>query len=361
MRDVTHNQVTCKDLPEAEISQLVETENTRLEHGCSDDADKRYAEDASSLFMVEAQDGAGDSPGEGVEEVALCIPSHPLHGLSPSPRHLLPYCTSRSPQLSVSEEPFTTFVPVVEVPFYTEGIEHSGGSSGTQLSPRSDVILSAMTTISQEGLNDLGVNLSPLLSPQGILLSPEGYLTGDHNIAVLFGNREAVDTDHMNLNCCGMDEEVISGLCTDMTSIAASVEVTTDQSMKEKSSGNGIQRRSPRFRNASSSAQTVPSVSPEQVSYLKPKSPRARNRRVLRENSNFKESKSPMGGLESTGRKRLKDRSPKQSRHHCDENVASVTRLNRTPPGRVSDVILSRRKKTPSPRGGLVTKRTRRV
>lgn len=220
------------------------------------------------------------------------------------------------------------------------------------ISPQRDVLLSAMTTISHEGLSDLGVTLSPLLSPLEILLSPGGDHGEESTIAVVVEDASSAAEENVVVS-----SGVMSDICTDMTSVAASVEVTTDQRKKWSSPSNGRTRRSPRTR----AAQTVPSVSRLQVDDSKQSTPRRRGRRVLQDHSNFEDVRSPVVDSRRGRRRKLKDRSPQQSAQAADENSGFAANISRTPPGRVSGVILSGGRKTPSSRGGEGAKRMRHI
>lgn len=272
--------------------------------------------------------------------------------------------TPRSPDESNSQEPLTRLIPVVEVPGYTGSGEYVNVLHEGNISPDRDVFLSAMTTISQDCLSDLGVTLSPLLSPLGILLSPGGDRNQDSTITVLVESKDDADKDETILNSgfeenCHVPSGLISGICTDMTSIAASVEVTTDQRDKQTPLSTGKTRRKSR------TAQIVPSVSPLQASENDSthSTPRCRNRRALQDHSNFEDAKSPVLNDGRRHQRKLKDQPPKQPfDDDADENFAfAASSQSRTPPGRVSGVLLTGKRKTSSSRGGVGTKRGRRI
>lgn len=311
-----------------------------------------------SIDSADANEG-----GVTVEEVPLSIPFQQIQFVAVDQSDETPVLTPRSPDEPLSEEPLTRLIPVVEVPGYTESGEYVNVVHEGHISPHRDVFLSAMTTISQEGLSDLGVTLSPLLSPLGILLSPGGDLSQESNITVLVESKEGADVEEIISNP-GIEENdhvssgVVSGICTDMTSIAASVEVTTDHRDKRTPLSTSKTRRKPR------PAQIVPSVSPLQANEdgSTPSTPCCRNRRVLQDHSNFEDAKSPVGSDGRGRQRKLKDHSPKQSfRDDADENFAFAASQSRTPPGRVSGVLLTGKRKTPSPRGRVGTKRGRRM
>ena len=229
-------------------------------------------------------DSAGtNEEGVTVEEVPLSIPFQQIQFLTVEQSDDTAVLTPRSPDESNSQEPLTRLIPVVEVPGYTGSGEYVNVLHEGNISPHRDVFLSAMTTISQDCLSDLGVTLSPLLSPLGILLSPGGDRNQDSTITVLVESKDDADKDETILNSgfeenCHVPSGLISGICTDMTSIAASVEVTTDQRDKQTPLSTGKTRRKSR------TAQIVPSVSPLQASENDSthSTPRCRNRRACK-------------------------------------------------------------------------------
>lgn len=295
-----------------------------------------------------------------VEEVPLQIPFQQIQFLAVEPSDDNPVLTPRSPDEPYSQEPLTRLIPVVEVPGYTESGEYVSVVHEGSLSPHRDVLLSTMTTISQEGLTDLGVTLSPLLSPLGILLSPGGDPSQESTIAVLMESKEGGDTDEAIQDNSDAASGVISGSCTDMTSIAASVEVTTDQTEKRTSLTTSKTKRKSR------PAQIVPSVSPLQASSeddSTPSTPRCRNRRVLQDQSNFQDARSPVGVDRRGQQKKVKEHySSRESFHdEADENFVFAASQSCTPPGRVSGVVLTGKRKMSSSRGKVGTKRGRRI
>ena len=294
-----------------------------------------------------------------VEEIPLQIPFQQIQFLAVEQSDDNPVLTPRSPEEPYSQEPLTRLIPVVEVPGYTENSEYMSVVHTGHLSPHRDVLLSAMSTISQEGLTDLGVTLSPLLSPLGILLSPGGDPSQESTIAVLVESKEGGDTDEAIQDNSHVPSGVIPGSCTDMTSIAASVEITTEQSEKRASLTTSKTKRKSR------PAQIVPSVSPLLASSedgSTPNTPRCRNRRVLQDQSNFKDARSPVGVDRRGQQKKVKTHSPKESFHdEADENFVFAASQSCTPPGRVSGVLLTGKRKMPSSRGKLGTKRGRRT
>ena len=260
------------------------------------------------------------------------------------------------PEQPSSQELRTRLIPVVEVPAFTNDSVFSGKSHEVQKSPQQDSFLSAVTTISQESLSDLGVTLSPLLSPLGILFSPEGDRRQDPTNAVVVESTE--DTEAISSSSTDpASNDVMSSICSDMTSIAASVEVTTAQ-MSKRTLQNSKTRKSPR----SSSIQIVPSLSPQLVDESKRSISRFNDRRVLQDQSNFDEANLPLIGNGRGRRRKLKDRSPELAFvDHTDENFCFATDQSCTPPSRVSGVLLTGKKKTPSSRGRVAAKRGRRM
>ncbi|KAJ7321502.1 hypothetical protein OS493_034556 [Desmophyllum pertusum] len=267
-----------------------------------------------------------------VEELPLPIQFQQIQFLAVDQSDENPVLSPHSPNGPQSEEPHTRLIPVVEVPGYTESSEYLG--------------------VTQGGLSDLGVALSPLLSPLGILLSPGGDRNQESTITVVLESKEGANAEE--------NVHVMSGICTDMTSIAASVEVTTDQRDNRTSLSTSKTRRSSKSR----PAQIVPSLSPLQAGEddSTRNTPRCRNRRVLQDHSNFEDARSPVIGEGRGRRRRLKDHPPKQRLHgDADENSAFAANQSRTPPGRVSGVLLGGKRKTPSPHRGVGTKRVRRI
>lgn len=292
-----------------------------------------------------------------VEEVPLSLPFQQVQLLAVDQRGKNPVLTPRSPDEPQSKEAHTKLIPVVEIPGHTESGEYLNEVDEAHMSPQWDVLLSAMTTISQEGLNDLGVTLSPLLSPLGILLSPGEDRCQEPTITAVVEGEESAEAEETFSNSGTEDDSFassvgMSGICTDMMSIAASVEITTEERVKSVSLSTGKTRRKLR------PAQIVPSVSPLQDSDdgLTSGAPR---RAILQDHSNFTDAKSS-GTDKGKGRqRRLKDHSPNDN---ADENCAIVANQSRTPPGRVSGVLLTgKRKNSRSPRGGVGTKRGRRL
>jgi len=306
-----------------------------------------------------------DTNDEGVtvEEVPLPIPFQQVQLLGADQRDKSPVLTPRSPDELQSKEPHTRLIPVVGIPGCTENGEYLNVVDEGHTSQQWDVFLSAMTTISQECLNDLGVTLSPLLSPMGILLSPGEDHSQKPTIRAVVECEESAGAEQA-LSDSGTEDDSfaasggMSGVCADMTSIAASVEITTEERDKSLSLSTGKTRRKSR------PAQVVPSVSPLQVGDdgLTCRTPRSRDRAILQDQNNFTDAKSPMGGDGKGRQRRRKDHSPKQSfNDNADENSAIVANQRRTPPGRVSGVLLTGKRKTSrSTRGGVVTKRGRR-
>ena len=297
-----------------------------------------------------------------VEEVPLPIPFQHVQLLAVDQRDKNPVLTPRSPDEPQSKELHTRFIPVVEIPGHTESGEYLNEVDEAHMPPQWDVFLSAMTTISQEGLNDLGVTLSPLLSPLGILLSPGEDRSQEPTITAVEEGEESAEAEQVISNS-GIEDDCFAssvgmpGICSDMTSIAASVEITTEERDKRVSLSTGKTRRKSR------PAQIVPSVSPLQVSDdgLTSGTSQSRNRAILQDHSNFTDAKSSGTGEGKARQRRLKDHSTKQSHNdNADENSAIVANQSRTPPGRVSGVLLKgKRKNSRSPRGGVGTKRGR--
>lgn len=322
-----------------------------------------------SVLAIDSVDT--NEEGVTVEEVPLPIPFQQVQFLAVDQSDKNPVLTPRSPDEPQSEEPHTRLIPVVEIPGYTESGEFLNVVDEGHMSPHWDVFLSAMTTISQDGLSDLGVTLSPLLSPLGILLSPGENCSQEPTIMAVVESKESAEAEETISNSVIEDDSfassvVMSGICTDMTSIAASVEITTEE--RDKSASLSISKT----RRKSRPAQVVPSVSPLQASDdgLTCRTPRSRNRAILQDHSNFTDAKSPVVGDGKGRQRRLKDHSPKQSfNDNADENSGSPARSpaivasqSRTPPGRVSGVLLTgKRKSSRSPRGGVGTKRGRRI
>ena len=298
-----------------------------------------------------------------VEEVPLSIPFQQVQLLAAGQSDKTPVLTARSPDEPLSNEPHTRLIPVVEIPGYTESSEYLNVADEDHKSPQWDVFLSAMTTISQEGLNDLGVTLSPLLSPLGILLSPGGDRSQGSSITAEVECEESTEAEDI-LNSAFEDDNFacsggMSGICTDMTSIAASVEITTEERDKSAYLSTSNTGRKSRL------SQVVPSVSPPQVSDdgLTCRTHRSRNRAILQDHSNFTDAKSSVDGGGKGRQRRLKDHLLRQSSNdNADENSAIVANQSRTPPGRVSGVLLKGKRKTArSSRGGVGMKRGRRI
>lgn len=294
-----------------------------------------------------------------VEEVPLSIPFQQVQLLAADQSDKTPVLTARSP-----DEPHTRLIPVVEIPGYTESSEYLNVADEDHKSPQWDVFLSAMTTISQESLNDLGVTLSPLLSPLGILLSPGEDRSQGSSITAEVECEELSTEAEAILNSAFEDDSLacsggMSGICTDMTSIAASVEITTEE--RDKS----VHLSTSNARRKSRPSQVVPSLSPPQVSEdgLTCRTHRSRNRAILQDHSNFTDAKSSVDGGGKGRQRRLKDHLLRQSSNdNADENSAIVANQSRTPPGRVSGVLLKGKRKTArSPRGGVGMKRGRRI
>lgn len=289
-----------------------------------------------ALVTIDCEDPNGDTVM--LEELPLSIPFQQIQ--------LLPMDASSvlNPQSPLLQASHPRLIPVVEVPAYTDSVEHLGAPHSEHISPRRDVLLSAMTTISHEGLSDLGVTLSPL----GILLSPGGDHSEESNVAVVVEGAEETVV---------VTSGVSPGSCTDMTTIAASVEVSTDHKKKRSSPSNGRSRKSP----GSRAAHIVPATSPVELSEAKPSISSCGKRRVLQDHSNFEDTRSPVGENGKARRRKQRNRSPEQFFKDGDENSVFAANQNRTPPGRVSGVILKGRRKAPSSRGGVNKKRIRRV
>ena len=317
-----------------------------------------YVGHEGSVVAIDSVDT--NEEGVTVEEVPLPIPFQQVQLLAMDQSDKNPVLTPRSP-----DEPQTRLIPVVEIPGYTESGEYLNVVDEAHMCSQWDVFLSAMTTISQEGLNDLGVTLSPLLSPLGIVLSPGEDLSQERTIPTLVEYEESAEAEEAISNSGTEDDSFassvgMSGICTDMTSIAASVEITTEERGKDASLSTRKTRRKSR------PAQVVPSISPLQVSDddLTCRTPCRRNRAILQDHSNFTDAKSSVVGEGKGRQRRFKDHSPKQSfTDNADENSAVVANQSRTPPGRVSGMLLTgKRKSACSPRGGGVgTKRGRHI
>ena len=321
----------------------------------TEELSKSFVNHEGSVVAINSLDNNED--GVTVEELPLPIPFQQVQLLAVDQRDKNPVLTPRSPDEPQSKESHTRFIPVVEIPGYTESGECLNEVDEAHMPPQWDVFLSAMTTISQEGLNDLGVTLSPLLSPLGILLSPGEDRSQEPTITAVEEGEESAEAEQAISNSgieddCFASSVGMSGICSDMTSIAASVEITTEERDKSVSLSTGkIRRKSP-------PAQIVPSVSP-----LQPSDDGSKNRAILQDHSNFTDAKSSGTGEGRGRQRRLKDHSPKQSYNdNADENSAIVANQSRTPPGRVSGVLLTgKRKNSRSPRGGVGTKRGRRI
>ncbi|XP_022783532.1 uncharacterized protein LOC111324277 isoform X2 [Stylophora pistillata] len=291
-------------------------------------------------------------------EFPLSVPLQQIHFLNTDQNDETSVLAFQSPDQLSSQELHTRLIPVVEVPAFTDDSVFPGKSHEVQTSPQHDSFLSAVTTISQEGLSDLGVTLSPLLSPLGILFSPGGDRRQDPAIAFLVESKEDTDADFA-ISSSSIDptsNDVMSSICSDMTSIAASVEVTTAQMGKSALRSSKI-RKSPR----SSSIQIVPSISPKLAVQSKRSSPRYRDRRVLQDQSNYEEANSPLIASGRGRRRNSNNRSPElASFDHTDENLCFAMDHSRTPPSSVSGVLLTGKKKTSS-RAREGTKRGRRI
>ncbi|XP_068741848.1 uncharacterized protein [Montipora capricornis] len=279
-----------------------------------------------------------------LEDMPLSIPFPQIQLQSSEGNNTSPVLTSQSTAESLSEHNHTRFFPVIEVPAFMPGGEDLGNSHDEQISPVQDVPLSAMTTISSEGLSDLGVTLSPT----GIPLSPGGDSAQSTTVLVVEDVRLGAEENVIAPN------GVIAGSCTDMTSIAASVEVTTNHRKKSTSPTFGRTKRRPTSR----AAQAVPSVSPLQVVNSSPCTPPGGNTNVLQDHSNFHNGKSNFGDQAQGKRRKLKrNRSP--SRPGFDENSPSASDQNHTLPGRVSGITDKERRKTRSSRVRENKKKTR--
>ena len=299
-----------------------------------------------TVFAVDCEYPDDDSVT--VEEVPLSAPFRQVQLLSVDLNDDTPVLTPQSPEEALSQELTPRLIPLVEIPSYTE----SGDSSRQDLFVS---VIDGVSTISQEGLSDLGVTLSPLLSPLGILLSPGGDIDHSHDptVAVLVDDlSSAVDGNMAGLNAG------VPGVCTDMTSIAASVEVTTDMQRKKGTAPSSARKRA---RSRKRPAQTVPSLSPQQPADIKSSTPCRRNRRVLQDNSNFEDLRSPVAGNKRGRRRKVKVGHSEQSFQGVDENSAFAVKQTHTPPRRVSGVILNTKRKTSSSSGSVEKKSTRRL
>lgn len=302
--------------------------------------------EGATVFAVDCEYPDDDSVT--VEEVPLSAPFQQVQLLSVDLNDDTPVLTPQSPEESSSQELTPRLIPLVEIPSYTE----SGDSSRQDLFVS---VIDGVSTISQEALSDLVVTLSPLLSPLGILLSPGGDIDQSHDptVAVLVDDlSSAVDGNMAGLNA------VVPGVCTDMTSIAASVEVTTDMQRKKETSPSSARKRA---RSRKRTAQTVPCLSPQQPADIRSSTSRRRNTRVLQDNSNFEDPRSPVAGNKRGRRRKVKVGHSEQSFQGVDENSASAVKQTRTPPRRVSGVILNTKRKTSSPSGSVEKKSTRRL
>lgn len=304
--------------------------------------------EGATVFAVDCDYPDDDSVT--VEEVPLSAPFQQVQLLSVDLNDDTPVLTPQSPpEESLSQELTPRLIPLVEIPSYTE----SGDSSRQDLFVS---VIDGVSTISQEGLSDLGVTLSPLLSPLGILLSPGGDIDHSHDPTVVLVDdvSSAVDGNMAGLNA------VVPGVCTDMTSIAASVEVTTDMQRKKGTAPSSARKRAC-ARSRKRTAQTVPSLSPQQPADIKSSTPCRRNRRVLQDNSNFQDPRSPVAGNKRGRRRKVKVGHSEQSFQGVDENSAFAVEQTHTPPRRVSGVILNTKRKTSSPSGSVEKKSTRRL
>ena len=305
----------------------------------TEDGPCSFVSPEGALLTIDCEDPNGDTVM--LEELPLSIPFQQIQLLPMAGSSVL---NPQSPGEPLLQESHPRLIPVVEVPAFTDSVEHLGAPHSDHISPRREVLLSPMTTISHEGLSDLGVTLSPL----GILLSPGGDHSQESNVAVVVEGAEETVV---------VSSGVPPAVCSDMTTIAASVEVTTDHREKSSSPSNGRSRKSP----GSREAQTVPSASPLQLAEYKLSVSSCGNRRVLQDQSNFEDAKSPVGDNGRGRRKKLRNSSPEQPFKDDEENSVFAANQNRTPPGRVSGVIVKGRRKAPSSRGGVVKKRIRRV
>ena len=300
-----------------------------------------------TVFAVDCEYPDDDSVT--VEEVPLSAPFQQVQLLSVDLNDDTPVLTPQSPEDSLSQELTPRLVSLVEIPSYTE----SGDSSRQDLFVS---VIDGVSTISQEGLSDLGVTLSPLLSPLGILLSPGGDIDHSHDPTVVLVDdvSSVVDGNMAGLNA------VVPGVCTDMTSIAASVEVTTDMQRKKGTAPSSARKRAC-ARSRKRTAQTVPSLSPQQPANINSSSPCRRNRRVLQDNSNFEDPRSPVASNKRGRRRKVKVGHSEQSFLGVDENSAFAVEQTHTPPRRVSSVILNAKRKTSSPSGSVEKKSSRRL
>ena len=303
--------------------------------------------EGATVFAVDCEYPDDDSVT--VEEVPLSAPFQQVQLLSVDLNDDTPVLTPQSPEESLSQELTPRLIPLVEIPSYTE----SGDSSRQDLFVS---VIDGVSTISQEGLSDLGVTLSPLLSPLGILLSPGGDIDHSHDPTVVLVDdvSSAVDGNMAGLNA------VVPGVCTDMTSIAASVEVTTDMQRKKGTAPSSARKRAC-ARSRKRPAQTVPSLSPQQPADIKSSTPSRRNRRVLQDNSNFQDPRSPVAGNKRGRRRKVKVGHSEQSFQGVDENSAFAVEQTHTRPRRVSGVILNTKRKTSSPSGSVEKKSSRRL
>ena len=253
---------------------------------------------------------------------------------------------SQTNEESSSPGTYTSFFPVLEVPIDTQIGEELNASQGEEFSPNRDVLLSAMTTLSPEGLSDLGVTMSPL----GMLLSPGGNLAQSSAPSVVEYTSTGAEED--TVASCG----VLPGQYSDMTSIAASVEITTNHRKRSSSTKVGRNRRGV----GSKTAQIVPSASPLTAGNVSPRSPCVRNTNVLQDHSNLHDARSLFcDGTRGKRQKLKRDRSCQQP--GSDENSPLSVDQSRTPPGRVSGVVVKERKKTARSRGRDEKKRMRRT
>ena len=281
-----------------------------------------------------------------LEEMPLSIPFPQIQLASAEEINASQVLGSQTNDESSSPGTYTRFFPVLGIPIDTQSGEELKSSQGEEFSPNRDVLLSAMTTLSPEGLSDLGVTMSPL----GILLSPGGNPAQSSAASVV--EYTSTGAEENTIASCG----VVPGQYSDMTSIAASVEVTTNHRERSSSTKVGRNRRG----GGPTTAQIVPSASPLKVGNASPRSPHARNTNVLQDHSNFHDARSILCDRTRGKRQKLKrDRSSQQP--GSDENSPLSADQSRTPPGRVSSVIVKERKKTARSRGRGETKTIRRT
>lgn len=281
-----------------------------------------------------------------LEETPLSLPFPQIKLPSSEEINTSPVLGSQTNEESSSPGTYPSFFPVLGVPIDTHNGEELNASQGEEFSPNRDVLLSAMTTLSPEGLSDLGVTMSPL----GMLLSPGGNLAQSTAASVV--EYTSTGAEENTVASCG----VVPGQYSDMTSIAASVEITTNHRRKSSSTKVGRSRRGI----GSKTAQIVPSASPLKAGIASPRSPYVRNTNVLQDHSNLHDARSLSCDRTRGKRQKLKrDRSSQQP--GSDENSPLSADQSRTPPGRVSGVIVKGRKNTARSRGRDEKKRMRRT